>query len=135
MKRIIKTLFIVAIILVSSISCKKISAPNEDAKKIFGQWEYKSNSGGFSGAGGSSRFCNDCWVEFTEKGCFIVYEGDNKTSKKKFKIEMKESIYNANQRPALVYKNGGYETYQIIGDTLLLSDETYDGYSYSFVRK
>lgn len=135
MKSIIKSLSVVALILVSFTSCKKISAPNEDAKKIFGEWDYKSNSGGFSGSGGSTRFGNDCWVEITDKGSFTVYEGNSKTSKKKFKIEMKESIYDANQRPALVYKNNGYETYQIFGDTLLISDETYDGYSYCFVRK
>ena len=93
MKGIIKSSFIVAFILVSFISCKKISAPNEDAKKIFGEWDYKSNSGGFSGSGGSNRFGNDCWVEITDKGCFIVYEGNNKTSKKKFKIEMKEFLF------------------------------------------
>lgn len=135
LKRIIKSSFIVAIILASNSSCKKISAPNEDTKKIFGEWDYKSNSVGFSGSGGSNRFANDCWVEITEKGFFIVYEESKKISKKKFKIELKESIYDTNQRPALVYNNGGYETYQIFGDTLLLSDEAYDGYSYCFVKK
>lgn len=130
-----KPLLIAAIILIASTSCEKISAPNEYAEKIFGQWDYKSNSGGFSGAGGSSRFSNNNWLEITDKGCFIVHEGTKKKTKKKFKIEMKESIYDTNQRPALVYKNGGHETYQIFGDTLFLSDESYDGYSYLFVRK
>ncbi len=134
-EKTIKSLFILAIIIVSHIGCKKISAPNEDAQKLFGQWDYQSNSGGYSGGGGSTRFCRDCWVEITDKGCFIVYEGSNKISKTKFKIEMKTSIYSAPQRPALVYRNSDYETYQIFGDTLLLSDEAYDGYSYVFVRK
>jgi hypothetical protein len=50
MKSIIKSLFVVALILVSFNSCKKISAPNEDAKKIFGEWDNKKTAfikGGF----------------------------------------------------------------------------------------
>jgi hypothetical protein len=133
MKKIFILLFIGAIILASS-SCKKISTPN-GSKKIFGEWDYQSNSGGFSGSGGSTRFCNECWVDITDKGCFIVYDGSDKKSKKKFTIEMKESIYDVNPKTSLVYKNGSYETFQISGDTLYLSDEVYDGYTYRFVRK
>lgn len=135
MKKSLKNLMIAAIILASSIGCKKISTPNEDAKKIFGSWTYDLNSGGFSGAGGSTRFSNDNWIEITDKGYFKIYEGSKKKSQKRFKIEMKESIYDANQRPALVYNNGDYESYQIFNDTLYISDEAYDGYTYRFVKK
>lgn len=120
--------------ILASSSCKKIATPNDESKKIFGKWDYLSNSGGFSGSGGSTRFCNECWVDITEKGYFIVYEGKDKKSKTKFTIQMKESIYDVNSRAALVYKNGDYETFQFSGDTLYLSDENYDGYTYRFVR-
>lgn len=135
MKNSLKNLMIVAIILASSIGCRKISTPNEDSKKIFGSWSYDNNSGGFSGTGGSTRFSNGSWIEITEKGYYKIYESSKKKSQKRFKIEMKESIYDANQRPALVYKNGDYESYQIFNDTLFISDEAYDGYTYRFVKK
>jgi hypothetical protein len=134
MEKVIKLLFIGAIFINMS-GCKKISTPNEESKKIFGKWNYEHNTGGWSGSGGSNRFCDDCWIEITEKGCFTVYEGDDKISKTKFTIEMIESIYDGSQRPALVYKDGFRDSYQVNGDNLTLSDETYDGYTYQFIKK
>ena len=117
------------------LSCQKISTPNEDSKRIFGSWNYKWNSGGFSGGGGSTRFSTDSWVEFTEKGFFRIYSGSKKESQKRFKLEMKKSIYTGKETPALVYKGGHHDSYQITNDTLYLSDEAYDGYTYCFIRK
>jgi len=116
-------------------SCKKITTPTDESKKLFGSWTYDGNTGGFTGAGGSNRFSVDAWVEFTENGSFNVFVGSVKQSSKNFTLELKESIYDVNPRTALVYDNGEYETYQISNDTLYLSDEMFDGYTYRFIRK
>ncbi len=119
------------------LACKKIDVPSEDAKKIFGSWEYVSNTGGMSGSGGSYKYVKGQWVEFTDKGKFIVYEGNKKISKFRFKIEMRQSIYGG-ERPGLLYnimEQEFYESYQVTGDKLIISDEFYDGYSYIFKRK
>ncbi len=118
-----------------TFGCKKISTPTEASKAIFGSWQYKSISGGFSGAGGSSTFNSENWIEFTEKGLFRVYKGSKKECQKRFKIELKESIYDSDLRQAIVYSFGKYETYQIFNDTLYISDEAYDGYTCKYVRK
>ncbi|MEY3592661.1 MAG: hypothetical protein RLZZ38_1638, partial [Bacteroidota bacterium] len=55
-------------------------------------------------------------------------------SSMKFKIEMKESIYSLDLSPALVYTNGDYEVYQVVGNELFISDNHYDGYSYCFEK-
>lgn len=116
------------------VSCKKITTPTDDSKKLFGSWTYDGNTGGFTGAGGSNRFSVDSSVEFTESGIFKVYVGSVQQSQKNFTIELKESIYDVSPREALVYDNGEYETFQIFNDTLYLSDELYDGYTYRFIR-
>jgi hypothetical protein len=115
-------------------SCKKITTPTDESKKLFGSWTYDSNTGGLMGAGGSNRFSVDSSVEFTESGIFKVYVGSVQQSQKNFTIELKESIYDVSPREALVYDNGDYETFQIFNDTLYLSDEMYDGYTYRFIR-
>lgn len=115
-------------------NCRKIEAPNAEAAKIFGKWAYKYNSGGFSGAGGSTRFADGSTVAFTENGYFKVYEGSNTLSSVKFKIEMKESIFSLDLSPALVYTNGDYEVYHVSGNELFISDNHYDGYSYCFEK-
>ncbi len=132
MKNTVKLLFIGILTLTG---CKKISVPNENARKIFGKWDYESNSGGFSGAGGSTKYCDDCWIEITDLGKFNVFEGSDQISTKNFTIEMKESIISVDPLPALVYQDGVYETYRFFGDTLLLREEHSDGYLYVFVKK
>lgn len=120
--------------LVILVGCKKISAPTEESKAIFGSWQYLNSSGGFSGVG-STKFNSENWIEFTEKGFFRVYKGSKKESQKRFKIELKKSIYTTELSPAIVYRDGHYETYRVVNDTLSISDEAYDGFTYRFVRK
>lgn len=135
MKQTMKKSLIIFLLAAVVVSCKKVTAPNDASKELFGSWTYDSNSGGLIGAGGSNRFSEDAWVEFTESGSFKVYVGSVKQSQKDFTLELKESIYDINPRTALVYDNGEYETYQISNDTLYLSDEMFDGYTYRFIRK
>lgn len=135
MKKRKTTIYLLIPFLMITFGCKKISTPTEASKAIFGSWQYKSISGGFSGAGGSSTFNSENWIEFTEKGLFRVYKGSKKECQKRFKIELKESIYDSDLRQAIVYSFGKYETYQIFNDTLYISDEAYDGYTCKYVRK
>jgi hypothetical protein len=127
-------IYILIPMLAILVGCKKIATPTEESKAIFGSWQYKSSDGGFSG-GGSSEFNLENWIEFTEKGVFRVYKGSKKENQKRFKIEWKKSIYDAELRTAIVYRDGSYETYQVVNDTLYISDEAYDGYTYKYVRK
>ncbi len=135
MKQQLKIAFFILALVLTGVSCKKVTAPNDASKELFGSWTYDGNTGGFTGAGGSNRFSEDTWVEFTESGSFKVYVGSVKQSQKNFTIEFKESIYDVDPRTALVYDDGDYETFQIFNDTLYLSDEMYDGYTYRFIRK
>jgi len=116
-------------------ACKKISTPNDESKKLFGSWSYSHDTGGFTGSGGSTKYNEDSWIEFTERGYFKVYEGSEKESQKRYRIKMKESIYSKEKRQAIVYLNGDYEIFKVEDDKLFISDNHYDGYSYTFSRK
>ncbi len=135
MKKIINYFTFGLLILVLS-GCKKIATPNEECKKIFGKWDYISDTGGMSGAGGSNKYCEDCWIEITDKGNFNVYDGQNKKIKSyKFTIEMITRISDHTLQPAIVYKSGWTESFIVNDSSLLLSEEAYDGFSYAFVKK
>lgn len=135
MEKVIK-LFIIGAFLIASSGCKKISTPNDESKKIFGKWDYLSSSGGFSGAGKSTKYCEECWVEFTEKGSFMIYDGnDKKINKSKFTIEMRESIFDKKLHPIIVYNNFWSESFEVIDNYLVLREEVYDGFSFNFVKK
>lgn len=135
MKQQLNKSLLILVLVLTGVSCKKITLPNDESKELFGSWTYDSNSGGLIGVGGSNRFSEDASVKFTESGCFKVYVGSVKQSQKNFTLELKKSIYDVNPRTALVYNNGDFETIQISNDTLYLSDEMYDGYTYRFIRK
>lgn len=135
MKKIITLIVLCCAIAIQFISCAKIKVPNEDARKIFGKWEYLYASGGFSGTGNSSRFNTNQWVEFTDRGFFTTYEGNQKIERIRFKLELKETVHSSSQLPALVYSKKNYETFRVSGDTLVIHEEGYDAYSYVFVRK
>ena len=135
LKTKIKSPFLIALSLIIVIGCKKISTPNEASKAIFGSWTYVSNSGGYSGSGGSTRFNSGSWVEITDNGWFITHENSGKKSKKRYKIELRESIHASYELPAIVQQSKKYDTYLINNDSLYLLDEAYDGYSYLFVKK
>ena len=113
--------------------CKKISTPDEDSKLIFGQWEYSSDSGGFSGGGGSTTFKDDSWVEFSEKGVYKVYEGSKKVQRLRFKIEPNDGY----AKYKINFSSSGILDYSyVIEDNKLILRETVsDGFSYVFIKK
>jgi hypothetical protein len=44
-----------------------MAIPMEESKALFGSWQYKSNSSGFSGAGGSTLFSAENCQEYRNK--------------------------------------------------------------------
>lgn len=135
MKRSIKALFFTIAILLLTTGCKKLLTPNEDSKMLFGQWQYKFSYGGYFGIGDGTRFSSNNWVEFTDKGKFIVYNGSKKVRKRHFTIEMNGEDYEGNPRAAIVYKNGKILSFEINNDTLSIEEGGNDTFSYVFVKK
>ena len=135
MKNTLKIFFFSFSLLFLFSACKKIDVPNEDARKIFGSWEYKSNSGGVSGSGGSNKYIVGQSLEFTDKGVLKVYEGSKKISKFRFIIEVQEGVFNGSVKNSIVYEKGGHDVFQVKNNQLILSDDYADGFTYIFTRK
>ena len=131
MKASIFTLFLSTIVLL--VACKKIATPDENSKLIFGEWRYISNSGGFSGGGGSTKFNSNSWISFNEKGIYKAFDGTKKVEKHRFKIETSDDFLkyriNFNGINSLDY------AYAINGDSLYLNEAVNDGFSFLFIRK
>lgn len=111
----------------------EISMPDEASKLLFGQWVYQSNSGGFSGNGGSNQFNANSWVEFSNKGVYNVYDGNIEKQKLNFTISTYVGFFK--------YKINFTEnfdfnyTYVVENDKLHMSENVADGFEYVFVRK
>lgn len=130
-------LFLVLLTMVMSIqSCKKIQVPNAEARKIFGEWNFITSSGGLFGKGDSQRYIHGDWVEFSEKGKLKIHYVDGAKKTIKFTIEMQKSIIDHQLRPTLLYGNNLIEEgYEISKDTLIMNQEAYDGFQYVFIRR
>lgn len=118
-----------------TVGCSKTSVPNEEAKKIFDEWNFIFSSGGFSGGGNSETYTQGDWVSFDKNGILTVHKVNGETTKTKYKIKMRKSIINHEMRPTIVYKERLAESFEVIGDTLNTFQEAYDGFSYMFVRR
>lgn len=118
-------------------SCGKIKTPNQEARKIFGKWRFLSSSGGLFAGGNSSYNSNDTY-EYKDNGKFFHYKGDSLVVKQDFRVHL--GLSNISQKSVLMIKYGGLltqletQSYTVQNDTLILSDECYDGFQYIFKR-
>ena len=127
-------LFLLIAFVLGLTGCRKISTPDEASREIFGKWEYKSDSGGFSGDGGSSTFKENSWVEFSEKGVYKIYEGSKRVKRLDYKIESNEGF--AKYKIDFVRPGTGDYSFLIEDNTLYLVElNVSDGYMYAFTKK
>jgi hypothetical protein len=132
-----KTTILLSLLAVLLFGCGKIDTPNAESKKIFGTWRFVYSSGGFSGAGNSSYDATDTY-EYEENGTFSHYKGSQLMDQSSFSLQLGQSIYS--QTDQLLVHYGGAsqkltQSCQIHHDTLMLSDEVFDGFQYVFVKQ
>lgn len=132
-----KTTIILSLLAVLLFGCGKINTPNAESEKIFGTWRFVYSSGGFSGAGNSSYDATDTY-EYKENGTFSHFKGSQLLDQSSFSLQLGPSI--TSQTDQLLVHYGGAaqqltQSFQIHHDTLMLSDEVFDGFQYVFVKQ
>lgn len=131
------TLLVLPIILIAicCFSCKKFNAPNEDAKKLFGEWNYISSTGGIANDG-AINLTEDHSMEFTSKGLYRLKKDGKELQKSKYRFEVGKDV-DGTEKTAIYYQinTSKIQTFTISNDTLYLEDKLMDGYSYVLVRK
>lgn len=132
-----KKTILLSLLAVLLFGCGKINTPNAEAEKLFGKWRFVSSSGGFAGTGNTSYSSNDVY-EYKENGTFSHYEGNQLIDQSSFSLQLGPSI--TSQTDQLLIHYGGVsqqmtQSCQIHHDTLMLSDEVFDGFQYVFVKQ
>ena len=133
-----KKTILLSLLAVFVFGCGKINTPNTESEKIFGTWRFVSSSGGFSGAGNASYDATDTY-EYKENGTFSHYKGSQLLDQSSFSLQLGPSITSQTDQLLVHYGNGMSQqlsqSCQIHHDTLLLSDEVFDGFQYVFVKQ
>lgn len=129
------SLLLFLLLLIFALSgCQKMEFQDETTKQLLGSWEYVSNSGGFSGTGGSTLYKQQSWIHFSEKGYFTEFESSNQIRKERFSFPIESSINGFYKLKIHSYHLVDFR-FKIVGDDLYLNEDVYDGFSYHFKRK
>lgn len=142
-------IFLVLLILAffSSGCRKEIDVPNAEMSKLFGEWDWFEKSGGMDGA--TYTPANQGYimrVEFSDKGIYKRYLNNSQNAKAKFDLSEGTSIFGNVPAYIITYHdNTGFlgteevsthQSFKFWGsDTLILIDESYDGYNHYYVKK
>jgi hypothetical protein len=133
-----KNTIICSLIALFIVSCGKINTPNTESEKIFGTWRFVNSSGGFSGGGDVTYDATDTY-EYKENGTFSHYKGSQLLDQSSFSLQLGPSITSQTDQLLVHYGNGMSQqlsqSFNIHHDTLLLSDEVFDGFQYVFVKQ
>jgi hypothetical protein len=128
--------------------CRKdIDVPSTTLEKLFGDWDWYETSGGLDG-NVYTPYTNyyNMRVKFTEKGIYKAYKNDTHYSKAKFELTVGATIFGDSLANLITYhdKTGFLGSNEITStqsinfwgeDTLILIDESMDGYNHYYVRR
>jgi hypothetical protein len=115
------------LLLLQGFAQKKSSA-------IFGKWNYHSGSGGFTGKGPGWTEADKVTLDLKKNGTYCLQQNSKPLIADKFRLTKIKSIY-GEMRDCLDLKKHMDQSFILHGDTLLLTDEVHDGFSYIFIRK
>lgn len=109
------------------LSCEKDDSLSND---LIGQWEWLSSTGGIAGVTLTPESTgNSVMIEFTASGKYREYTNGALTITCRYLIVRQFSIYSGSSVKLIVYDNSMIrQSYSVDGDTLILSDEVYDGF-------
>jgi hypothetical protein len=133
-----KTTILLSFIALLFVGCGKIDTPTEASKEIFGKWRFVSSGGGFSGSGNTNMDATDVY-EYRENGSFFHYKGNQLIDQCNFSFQLGKSIFDQEEHLMIHYANGSApigitQSFDISNDTLILNEEVYDGFGYTFVK-
>jgi hypothetical protein len=124
-------LFLLTII----ISCSDNGDTNN--KNLIGTWSWVSSSGGIAGttetpaSTGKNRD-----LKFTSDGKYFYFTNGVLSSQGTYNIEIKKSNLYQTNKNAIIFSKDGYMIIEKIDDSnLFLSDDNFDGFGSSYIRK
>lgn len=115
--------------------CKKLEFPDEDSKEVIGSWRYLESFHIINGESVAGLNSSNS-IDFSSKGVYRLFENETQLEKSKFRFEKRKSISGA-ERMMIIYHTGSsrVQSFDVIGDTLRLYDEFYDGFEFTYIRK
>lgn len=114
-------------------SCQK----NEPQSLLTGEWQWVQAQGGIAGITIKANENLQKTLILGASNEYVLVENGKNTINTKYQILKKKSIFSGKDTDMLVLNglNGFYMSYFVSSDSLFISDEVYDGFTNSYVRK
>ncbi|MDQ6470716.1 hypothetical protein RB619_08695 [Flavobacterium sp. LHD-80] len=131
MKKILPIIFM----LLAFTSCSNDDGNTTAKKNLQGHWLWVSSSGGYSGSTLTPATTNQKKELEFSRDYMILYIDDKLVLKEKFAIVTKKSLlYNKNRKTIILEKGYIQQSFEIIDDALILSEECSDCYTTIYKR-
>ena len=134
-------LAIIAFTTVGFYACEKQKSDPNIEQKIIGKWELKSSSGGFAGKTIPVEEGKSSVLAFKSKSTYQQIENGSVVKEGKYVLSEVKSIYSGQLETAISFNEtdpiSKEQRKYVLGlrnDSLLISDNYYDGYSKFYLR-
>jgi hypothetical protein len=126
-------LFLITIIT----SCSDQNTNTGVEKNLIGTWSWVSSSGGIAGTTNSPASTGkNIDLKFTSDNKYFYYTNGVISSQGTYKLSTEKSIVDGTNKSSIVFSDDGERVIDKIDNTnLYLSDNYYDGFSSSYIRK
>ncbi len=113
-------------------SCEQPTVEND----LIGSWKWVESTGGIAGVTIRPKNGETRIISFDAKGNFEIVENDQRVVSSHFQIHEGKSILSEEKVPLISFEDESQleKSFVIVGDTLYLSDEVYDGFTSKYVR-
>lgn len=130
---------IVALMLLSSATCKKLPSDSSIEKQLIGAWKYTRKSGGYAGKSENADPSSTQVLEFKSGFSYIQKTNDQVSEQGSYELYKIKSIYSGKEDNAIRFSSMSNQSNKnsiisLQNDTLIIADNVYDGYRMEYIR-
>jgi hypothetical protein len=130
---------IVALMLFSSATCKKLPSGSSIDKQLIGAWKYIRKSGGYAGKSENADPSSNQVLEFKSGFSYIQKTNDQISEQGSYELYKVKSIYSGKEDNAIRFSSMSNQSNKnsiisLQNDTLIIADNVYDGYRMEYIR-
>jgi hypothetical protein len=102
---------------------------------IFGKWKYVESYGGFTGKGTGWPTDARITIEFKKNGKFTHHSKGKLRQRDVYRLSERKSHLSSKLVHVIDYDKNVDQVFELKGDTLILIEDVFDGFTYIFIRK
>lgn len=130
---------LIAIMLLSSATCKKAQTGTSLEKQLIGKWKYTGKSGGYAGKYQKADPAQIHILQFKSGFQYLQKVNDQVSEHGSYQLYRVKSIYSGKEDNAIRFSSSSSQPNKnsiisLQNDTLVIADNVYDGFKMNYIR-